>query len=111
MHITTKRLHRVDLIAVEGRVDAATAPELEQAFRSILAQERFRLVFDMSKVDFISSAGLKVLLSVQKEAKKWNRGELRLAAMSPHLVETLEMVGLIPLFKCFENDVEAVGSF
>ncbi len=111
MQLTTKRLHRVDLVSVEGRIDASTAPQLEETLRSIMAEERFRLVLDLTNVDYVSSAGLKVFLGVQKEAKKWNRGELRMTGLQPRLKETLELVGLIPLFKFYDTAVEAVGSF
>ena len=56
-------------IALEGRLDTTTAPELEQALKESLdsAQE---LIMDFSKLDYISSAGLRVLLSAHKTMSK-----------------------------------------
>jgi len=111
MQITHKQLSRVDLVAVNGRVDASTAPQLQDALRSIFDARRFRLVLDLSEMSYMSSAGLKVLLAALKEAKRWNRGDLRLAALQPQVQDTLNLVGLLQLFKVYPDTVEAVGSF
>jgi anti-anti-sigma factor len=111
MQVTHKQLSRVDLVAVNGRVDANTAPQLQDALRSTFDERRFRVVLDLSEMSYMSSAGLKVLLAALKEAKRWNRGDLRLAALQPQVHDTLNLVGLLQLFKIYPNTVEAVGSF
>ena len=111
MLLSTKRLHRVDLVTVEGRIDASTSPELDQCLRGLISEGRFRLVLDLTKVDYLSSAGIKSFVGVQKECKRWNRGELRLAGLQTRLKETFDMVGLTPVFKLFDTAVDAVGSF
>ncbi|MBM3135104.1 MAG: STAS domain-containing protein [Chloroflexi bacterium] len=111
MQITHKQLSRVDLVAVNGRVDASTAPQLQDVLRSIFDERRFRVVLDLSEMSYMSSAGLKVLLAALKEAKRWNRGDLRLATLQPQVQDTLNLVGLLQLFRIYPNTVEAVGSF
>ncbi len=111
MQITHKQLSRVDLVAVNGRVDASTAPQLQDTLRSIFDERRFRVVLDLSEMSYMSSAGLKVLLGALKEAKRWNRGDLRLAALQTQVHDTLNLVGLLQLFRIYTNTVEAVGSF
>ena len=56
-------------IALEGRLDTVTAPELEAELKGSL-DNATELVFDMEKLDYISSAGLRVLLSAQKVMMK-----------------------------------------
>jgi anti-sigma B factor antagonist len=111
MEVTTKELKRCDLVKIDGRIDSNTAPQLAEAFNAINEAEHFRIVFDMSGVDFISSAGLRVLISVQKTCKRWNRGELVLANVPQRIYEALDLAGFVPLFKFFGDVVEAVGSF
>jgi anti-sigma B factor antagonist len=111
MEISSQRFKRADLISITGRVDATTAPRLEAALRACIAEERFKFVVDLSGSDYISSAGLKVLLGIQKEVKRWNRGELRISGLQPRVRETLEMVGLLPVFRTFDTPLDAVGSF
>lgn len=111
MEVTTKRLKRCDLVAAKGRIDSQTAPQLEAVFQEIIDAERFNLVFDLSEVDFVSSAGLRVMIAVQKTCKKWNRGELILAKVPARILETLDLAGFLPLFQISDDLVEAVGSF
>jgi anti-sigma B factor antagonist len=111
MEVTTKQLKRCDLVEVQGRINSQTAPQLADAFQSILKHDRFRIVFDMSGVEFISSAGLRVIIDVQKTCKKWNRGELVLACVPERIYETLDLAGFIPLYKFYDDAIEAVGSF
>jgi anti-sigma B factor antagonist len=111
MEIITKQLKRVDVVTVSGRIDSATAPELEQALTSIVDAERFRICLDLKDLGYISSGGIKVLISILKTCKRWNRGDLRLANMSPYIAEVFDLAGLTPLFQIYPSIVDAVGSF
>jgi anti-sigma B factor antagonist len=111
MELTTEQLKRCDLVKVAGRIDSQAAPQLAEALNAITEAGRFRIVFDMSDVDFISSAGLRVLIDVQKTCKRWNRGQVVLAAMTERIYETLDLVGFVPLFNIFDDLLHAVGSF
>jgi len=111
MEVTTNEFKRCDLVGATGRVDSQTAPQLAEAFDAINEANRFKIVFDMSGLDFISSAGLRVLINVQKTCKRWNRGELILASVPRRIYETLDLAGFVPLFKFYDDVVEAVGSF
>ena len=113
MDITTTRFKRCDLVKVSGRINSQTAPQLAEAFKALQDQDegRFKIVFDMSEVDFISSAGLRVMIDVQKTSKRWNRGEMVLASVPERIHETLDLAGFVPLFKIYDEVIEAVGSF
>jgi anti-sigma B factor antagonist len=111
MEVTTQQFKRCDLVEATGRIDSNTAPKLAEAFDEINEENRFKIVLDMSGVDFISSAGLRVLINVQKTCKRWNRGELVLTSVPQRVYEALDLAGFIPLFKIFDDPVEAVGSF
>jgi anti-sigma B factor antagonist len=109
--ITTKEYKRVDLVAVEGRVDSSTAPQLEKALQKIIDAGRYRIVVDLSGTDFMSSAGLRVLLSALKQVRRFNRGDLRLAAMSSKVKKAFELAGLTVVFQFHDDSVDAVASF
>ena len=111
MEVTTQQFKRCDLVKATGRVDSATAPQLEEAFDAIMEDDHYRIVFDMSDVDFISSAGLRVLINTQKTCKRWNRGQLVLASVPERILDALDLAGFIPLFAFYDDVVEAVGSF
>ncbi len=111
MEITTKQFKHCDLVQATGRIDSHTAPQLAEAFDVINEANRFNIVFDMSGVDFVSSAGLRVMINVQKTCKRLNRGEMVLACVPQRIYEALDLAGFVPLFKFFDEVVEAVGSF
>jgi len=111
MDITTQRYKHCDLLSVKGKVDSLTAPELIKAIEAINNTGRFKLVLDMSKLDYMSSAGFRALLLGQRNCKRYNRGEIVLATVPKKIFEALELTGFTPLFKIFDDVTSAVGNF
>lgn len=108
--IDSEEMKRVDLITVRGRIDSTNASELEDALQAVMENGRYNVVLNLSDVTYMSSAGLRALVSALRESKK-RRGDVRLAAPSDRVVEVLELAGLLPLFETYEDDTLAVGSF
>lgn len=111
MEITTKELKRVQLISLNGRIDHEAARELERALLALIEAGYYRFVIDMNEVKYISSAGLRVLLAVRKASRRWNRGDVCLAALQPLVRDTIELVGFDKVFEVYDTVVDAVGSF
>ena len=76
--------------ALEGRLDTVTAPELEQALKEALDGVS-ELSLDFEKLDYISSAGLRVLLSAQKQMNR--QGVMKLTNVSATIMEIFEVTG------------------
>jgi anti-sigma B factor antagonist len=111
MQIKTTEYKRVDLVELAGRIDSNTASELEAAFEAITTQDRYRIVVDMQDLEYISSRGLRALISTLKTTRRWNRGDLRLCNVPERIAGVLDLAGLTPLFKTYDSAVDAVGSF
>ena len=111
MEIKTKELKRVDVVEIQGRVDSSNASQLEDAFKAITTAGRFRIVVDMEQLEYISSRGLRALISTRQETRRWNRGDLRLCNMPTRIKEVFDLAGLTPLFNIYDNAVDAVGSY
>jgi anti-sigma B factor antagonist len=111
MEITIKKFKSSDMVVVKGRVDSSTAPQLTEALESITDDGRFKIVLDMSDLEYMSSAGFRALLSSQRVCKRYNRGEIVLANVPERVKEALELAGFTELFKTFGDSVEAVGNF
>ncbi len=111
LEVTTNQYKRCDLVKATGRIDSQTSPQLADAFDAINGAGRFKVVFDMSDVEYISSAGLRVMINVQKTCKRWNRGEVVLAGVPQKIYGALDLAGFVPLFKIYKDVHEAVGSF
>ena len=110
MNLIITQFKYCDLVKVEGRIDSNTASQMGEKLDQILNQGRSKIVLDMEKVDFISSAGLRVLIITQKACKK-GRGELVLTAVPPNIYGALDLAGFIPLFKILDDALAAVGNF
>ncbi len=79
------------VITLEGRLDTITAPELDAALREV-PDGVIGLILDFAKLDYISSAGLRVLLSAQKHVNA-RRGSVKLRHVSKPILEIFEVTG------------------
>ena len=111
MKITSSALKRCDLIEVEGRIDSSNADDLMAALKKVQDGGRYKIVLDLSSLDFMSSKGWWALIQAQKASKRYNRGEVLLAAVPKPIQDALDLVGINKLFKLYNDPVEAVGSF
>jgi anti-sigma B factor antagonist len=110
MEITTQDFKRVAVMSVTGRVDSATAPELESQLRALVDGGKTHIVLDLKNVEYMSSAGLRAMVSTLKSVKRVN-GDLRLANPSARVEEVLHLAGLTSIFTMFPTQEAAVGSF
>lgn len=111
MEVTSNQYKHCDLVKAAGRVDSGTAPQLQDALNAITDDGRFKIVIDLAGVDFMSSAGLRVLVNTQKNCKRYNRGEVVLANVPTNVRAALDLAGFVPLFKIFDDIPSAVGYF
>jgi anti-sigma B factor antagonist len=102
---------RCTVLYTSGRIDSYTAPEVEEALNQLIEKGENNIIFDMRDVDFVSSAGWWALIRVQKEVKKRNRGELVLVKLDERIRDSMELVGIDPYFKTYDELIDAVGSF
>lgn len=109
--IETQELKRCVLVILHGRIDSSKAPQVEAALKELIAADHYRIVIDMSGVEFVSSAFLRVLISTSKAVRRFNRGDVYLTAMPQRIRDVFDLAGLAPLFKLFDTQVEAVGSW
>jgi anti-sigma B factor antagonist len=111
MEIKITNFKHCDLVKVKGRLDSATSPKLAETLNGLTENGRFRMVLDLSELDFISSAGLRVLINTQKTCKRYNRGEVVLASLPANIYASLDLAGFTVLFNSFDDVLLAVGSF
>ena len=90
MNISVEKENGVTLLKIDGRLDTTTAPELEKAINNE-GDELKNLVLDFKGVDYISSAGLRVLLTAQKKMNV--QGSMELVGVSESVMDIFEMTG------------------
>ncbi len=82
-------------IAVEGRIDTVTSPDLEKTILDNISEAE-DMTIDLKGVDYISSAGLRVLLSTQKIMDK--QGKLLIRGVGENVMEIFEVTGFVDIF-------------
>ena len=92
MTISVERDFELVTLEIAGRLDTTTAPNLEAVINEI-SEDTKELVFDMAELEYISSAGIRVLLGAYKKMNA-NEGIMRIEKVSDMVLEIFEMTGL-----------------
>ena len=94
MMISIDKSSEMLTLKIEGRLDTVTAPELEKVINEQTGDVK-DLVMDMNKLEYISSAGLRVLLAAQKKMNKV--GTMKLVGVCDAVMEVFEMTGFVDI--------------
>ena len=98
------------VLSLDGYVDSATSLNMDEAIDSILRQGVYRVVVDLTKVGYISSAGWGVFISKIKDIRE-NHGGLKIAGMRPDVRDVFDLLGFGHIIEAHENVPEAVAAF
>jgi len=110
MKITQNEKDGILELSISGRLDAVSAVEADKTFSSIIDDGNNNLLIDLAELDYISSAGLRVLLVVAKRIQQ-NRGKVVLCALNANVKEIFEISGFSSIFNIFDGKEEAEKSF
>jgi anti-sigma B factor antagonist len=110
VNVTSEMKGNVAVIGVSGRVDGFSAPQLDDALQGAIKGKHNKIVVDLGGTEFMSSAGMRALLKARLEVQD-KHGELRLAAPSDYLLDSLKLVGLDKLFHIYPSRETALAEF
>ena len=97
----------ITLLKVKGYMDSTNFSEFEKSLQSVLRAEKFKLVVDLTEVDYISSAGWGVFVSELKMIRRQS-GDLLLVGMNPHVAEVFELLEFDSILKSYPDVESAV---
>src|SRR5512138_2199604 len=100
----------VSVLRVSGYVDTTTSPELERRMQALLREKRYHIVVDLSRVEYISSAGWGIFISEIREIRE-HGGDLKLAGMVADVREVFDLLEFENILQAFPDADLAVGSF
>ncbi|WP_111495355.1 MULTISPECIES: STAS domain-containing protein [Marinobacter] len=92
-------------VSLTGSLDSQTAPELDAALGEALDERTLTVAFDMGGVEFISSAGLRVIFKTLKRVKK-KGGRVTVSRMSDGVRKVFEIVKVLPDLEVFASEQE-----
>lgn len=108
MEITERQHNGILIFSLSGRLDSNTSPDFEKRLAEMIGQGNRRVVVDFGSLDYISSAGLRVILKTTKDIKR-AEGLFVLCAMQDYVREVFEIAGFdtfLPIFTSLEDALQ-----
>jgi anti-anti-sigma factor len=104
------KVEKADVVClkIDGRLDAKTASEAEATVKGLLKEGRRKLLFDLSQMEYISSAGLRVILMAFKELRV-KQGRVVLCSLTPYVKEIFDVSNfssIIPITDSVETGLQ-----
>jgi anti-anti-sigma factor len=106
LHIDLEEIEHKIVLRLDGRLDAATVPILERKINTLIEEKHYKIYLDFLRVDYLSSAGLRLLLSFSKKLKA-KKGSLVLFAIGEEVMEIIKLAGFEKILLIFETEQDA----
>jgi anti-sigma B factor antagonist len=107
--ITERSAGPASVIAIGGRLDAASSAAAFKALEQSISQGTSAIVLDLSGLTYTSSSGLRAFLALLKQLRKENR-EMMIARPNPRVLEVFAIAGFDRIFPIYDTVDEAVGA-
>jgi len=109
MDISDKIIGQICVLKVSGRIDSSSSPELEKKINKLISQGEKNILLNFSNLEYISSAGLRVLLVSAKKLKSVN-GKFMICCIKGMVKDVFVMSGFIDILTIFKNEEEALNN-
>ena len=110
MKIETRESQGIQIVAFEGNLDTNTSPEAESKINELIDAGKQQLLVNFEQLNFISSAGLRVLLATVKKLNA-SGGELRICSLNATVQEVFDISGFVTILSVKNTEEEALSSF
>lgn len=109
MNLNFTEVNSFTAVQISGRIDTITAPDFENDIMKLMSDGVSKLIFDCSKLDYVSSSGLRVFLMAQKKISTI-KGELKVCCLQPAIKEIFDISGFSQIFSIEDTIEKASGS-
>ncbi len=110
MEIQTRDTNDIKVVDLIGKLDTSTAPDVEKHLNKLTKEGVKKILVNLEKLDYISSAGLRVLLSTNKQLQSTS-GLLRICNLNEVVKEIFDISGFSSIFNVFSTESEAFNDF
>ncbi|HMP72875.1 MAG TPA: STAS domain-containing protein [Kiritimatiellia bacterium] len=108
--IKLEQVGDVDVVHLDGALDAYSFPRLEKSFGELKEQGRMRILLECSHLDYINSASLGALIGYARKAREAG-GDLKLAGLSPKIMSIVELLGFDKILQIYPDSQLAISKF
>ncbi len=105
MEVQVEEKGDIVVIRVSGRLDAASSPQLEKKVSSIIDSGHFKLVLNFADVEYLSSAGMRLMLSVSKKLKNLE-GKVVACSIHDDVMDVIKMAGFHQVLEIYSTEEE-----
>lgn len=106
LHIDLEEIEDKVILRLDGRLDAATTPILERKITVLIEEIHNNIFLDFLHVDYLSSAGMRLLLAISKKLKL-KKGSLVLFSVNEEVMEIIKLAGFEKILQIFETEQDA----
>ena len=110
MEISTSESGDVRVLSFQGNLDTNTSPDAESEINGLIDGGAQKLLVNFEKLDYISSAGLRVLLATAKKLKA-SGGDLKICCLNQTVQEVFDISGFATILSVTSSEEEALGAF
>ena len=110
MKILEEKINDIDVLKLEGRIDAANAKDIKEKVGSLSKENRVKLVIDLGAVDFIDSSGLGSLVASFRSVNKLG-GDIKIASLQDPIRSIFELTRLHRVFDIYDDSQSAANGF
>ena len=108
MQISTRTSNDIHIVAITGSLDSTTALEAQKSLDAVVAGAR-KVALDFSQLDYISSAGLRILLGAAKQLRA-KGGTLGMFGLNQSVREVFDISGFSSILPVYQSEGEALGA-
>jgi anti-sigma B factor antagonist len=109
-NIDRRNIEDLEVIELNGELDAHTAPQLEESIRELIDLQRFKIIVNCTHLEYISSAGLGVFMAYIEDVRSLG-GDIKLTNLKPKVYNVFDLLGFPTLYDILEREEEAVTRF
>jgi anti-sigma B factor antagonist len=110
MDIEAREVDGVQVVDISGKLNTGTSPEAEEYLNELIDEGASKIVLNLEKLDFMSSTGLRVVLSTGKKVAAAG-GKLVVCELNPTVREIFKMSGFSTMFDVYDSEEEALQGF
>ena len=110
MEISSRDAGEVQVVEFEGNLDTNTSPNAQKHLKELVGGGNSKILVNFEKLNYISSAGLRVLLATAKQLRA-NGGDLRLCGLNQNVQEVFEISGFNSILSVHTSESEALDGF
>lgn len=107
MELSTEKEKNCVVVSIRGKIDAVTSPAFEKSLAELIEQGEKNLLLNFNRLEYISSAGLRSILSTAKQLKL-KEGKLLFAGLQGPVKDVFKISGFGSIFKLYDTKEDAV---